>query len=90
MTREDLNQKISVAISQSASGNEKLKTIMSVVDAYLSESNCDKPAIASVCSWCGEQILAEQLTSKCCDSETMHFGCACEADEAEIGDYSSS
>lgn len=58
---------------------------------------CSKKALASlpeekgevgVCSWCGEQILVRQPTSKSYDGEVMHFGCADEADEADIGDCS--
>lgn len=35
----------------------------------------------AVCSWCGEQILVGQPTSKSYDGETMHFGCAAECDD---------
>ena len=37
--------------------------------------------LAAVCSWCGEQILVGQPTSKSYDGETMHFGCAAECDD---------
>lgn len=36
-----------------------------------------------VCSWCQEEITSDQPTSKCCDGEVMHFGCAAQADDGD-------
>lgn len=47
-----------------------------------------KHLLSAVCSWCGEQIFIEQPISKSYDGETMHFGCAAECDDADIGDCS--
>ena len=43
--------------------------------------NDGNTVLAAVRSWCGEQILVGQPTSKSYDGETMHFGCAAECDD---------
>lgn len=35
------------------------------------------------CSWCGDPILENQPTSRICDGDILHFGCACEADDPD-------
>ena len=50
--------------------------------------NNENHSATQLCSWCGEQILVGQYTSKSYDGEVMHFGCACEADDADMGDCS--
>ncbi len=39
--------------------------------------------IIQVSSWCEEEILSGQLTSKSYDGETMHFHCAAQCDDDE-------
>jgi len=36
-----------------------------------------------ICSWCQKEIYPGEPTSTSYDRETMHFGCACEADDPE-------
>jgi len=43
---------------------------------------------SKICSWCGDPVLDSQPKSQANDGEIMHFGCACQADDADIGDCS--